>query len=88
MKNRRYILMAAAALVAVLSAGCVKEHQCECTDSDAMNPEHQTILTVDAGMKCESITEMGKEVKVVENNRHTLHRVGMRKVTCRDYGRN
>ena len=88
MKNRRYILMAAAALVAVLSAGCVKEHQCECTDSDAMNPEHQTILTVEAGMKCASITEMSKEVKVVASSRRTLRRVGMRKVTCRDYGRN
>ena len=88
MKKGRYIFLAATLLSAAVLTGCAKEHQCECLDNDAMNEEHQTILTVDANMKCESITEMGKEHKVVVNNQHTLQRDGLRKVTCRDYGRN
>lgn len=87
MKSKRHILLTAAVLAAAVLAGCAKEHQCECTDLEPLNPEHQTIVTVDSQMKCESITEMGKEEKVVVDNRHTLRRVGMREVSCRDYGR-
>lgn len=66
-------------------AGCAKEHQCKCEATESSSSE-QRILTVDGQMKCESITEMGFEVKyVTEGGEHSVRRVDMQKVSCRNY---
>ncbi len=83
MKKRIFCLMAAVAALAV--AGCAKEHQCKCEATETADTE-QRILTVDGQMKCESITELGFEEKyVAEDGTHSLRRVQMQKVSCRNY---
>ncbi len=84
MKNK--ILLPALLLGALIATGCTKDHQCECSDP-TVSTLLKTIIEVDEQMKCEDITEMGYEEKIVnENGEHALRRT-MHKVKCRDYGR-
>lgn len=83
--KKRTILLGLIAAVVLLVQGCAKEHQCKCTATDVQN-DLLKVLTVDKGMKCESVTEMGFEVKeVTTDGVHSLRRTEMHPVKCREY---
>ena len=85
MKKRIIPVVVMLATLAVVSCG--KERQCKCVYSDTTETtELLKLIVVDRQMRCEDITEMGYEVKVVTEDGQTLQRVEMHTVSCRDYG--
>ncbi len=78
-------LLPLAALVSLALCSCGKERQCKCMTTDVPDDGILKVLVVDHSLKCESITEMGFEQKVVTEDGQTLQRVDMHTVSCRDY---
>lgn len=78
-------LLPLAAIVLLTLCSCSKERQCKCVTTDVPDDGLLRILVVDHSLKCESITEMGFEQKVVTDDGQTLQRVDMHTVSCRDY---
>lgn len=85
MKNRKYLrLGAVATLMALAFVGCNKERNCECTIEDE-NYNYNPVMVVDHSMSCSDITEMALEEKyVTEDGTHSLRRIEVHKVSCRD----
>lgn len=79
------ILFTLAAAVLLTLCSCSKERQCKCVTTDVPDDGRLKIMVVDRGLKCESITEMGFEQKIVDENGQTLQRVDMHTVSCRDW---
>lgn len=79
------LLMLFTAAVLTLCASCSKERQCKCVTTDVPDDGLLKILVIDRQMKCDNITEMGFEQKVVDDNGQTLQRVDMHTVSCRDW---
>lgn len=79
--------LSAIALLAVV-ASCGKDHQCKCTYVDGQDAVNALdILVVDAGIRCEDITEFAyEEHTTTPDGVQTLHHVEVHKVICRDYG--
>ena len=81
---KKNILLPAVALLALLAVGCSKERNCECTVEDLVT-NYNPLMIVDNGMKCSDITEMAIEEKyVTEDGVHSLRRVEVHKVSCRE----
>lgn len=85
---KKILFIMAAAMV--MLAGCNKERQCKCTYNDVEDDNSLRFIYVDGGMKCESITELAEEKHITDSNStpptHSLTRVDIHKVTCREYG--
>lgn len=83
---KKKALYAVAALCMVLAA-CGKEHQCKCTTTDVPDDGLLKLMTIDGGMSCDDIHTMGYEVHVVDSTdgSHSLVRIEMHEVSCRDY---
>lgn len=83
------ILLIAAAAMLVLSA-CNKERQCKCAYTGVEDDNSLRFIYVDGSMKCESITEIAEEKHITDSTTtppsHSLSRVEMHKVSCREYG--
>lgn len=88
MKRRVWMLAGMVALMTVVAAGCSKEHQCKCVTTDVPDNGFVKLLTVGGGLDCESITELAVERPAVDSvtQAHTLERVEVHTVTCREYG--
>ncbi len=74
-----------AALMLLTLCSCSKERHCKCTTTDVPDDGLLKVMVIDRSLKCESITEMGFEQKIVDENGQTLQRVDMHTVSCRDY---
>ncbi len=85
------ILLIASAAVMILFASCNKERQCKCTYTELNGDNSLRFMYVDHGMKCENITEMSEEVHVTDSTTtppsHSLRRIEVHKVSCREYGK-
>lgn len=73
------------ALALLTLCSCSKERHCKCVTTDIPDDGILRVLVVDHSLKCESISEMGFEQKVVTDDGQTLQRVDMHTVSCRDY---
>ena len=84
MKRRVWMLVA----VCCLLTACSKEHQCKCVTTDVPDNGFVKLLTVGGGLDCESITEWAVEKPAVDSvtQAHTLERVDVHTVSCREYG--
>ena len=82
---RKITIIAGLLLLVLVATSCSKERQCKCVTTDVPDDGLLRILVVDHSLKCESITEMGFEQKVVTDDGQTLQRVDMHTVSCRDY---
>lgn len=82
------MVVAVAVVAAVVAVGCTKEHQCKCMTTDVEDDGFVKLLTVDGSLKCESITEMAEERPAVDSvsGNHTLERVKVHTLSCREYG--
>ena len=84
------ILMIVAAAMLLLTTACHKERQCKCAYTEVSNDNSLRFLYVDGGMKCENITEIAEEVHITDSTTtppsHSLRRIEVHKVACRDYG--
>ena len=78
-------IMPIAALALLLFSSCGKEHRCKCVTTDVEDDGLLKIMVVDRQMKCEDISEMGFEHKIVNENGQTLERTDMHTVSCREY---
>lgn len=85
---KKILLIAAAAML--MLASCNKERQCKCVYKDVEEDNSLRFIYVDGGMKCESITEMAEEKHITDSTStpptHSLIRVDIHKVSCREYG--
>lgn len=81
---KKVLTLTAVALL-MLCASCSKERQCKCVTTDVPDDGVLKILVVDRQMKCDNITEMGFEQKIVDDNGQTLQRIDMHTVSCRDW---
>lgn len=85
------ILLTAGAAALLLLASCNKERQCKCTYTEMDNDNSLRFMYVDYGMKCENITEMSEEIHITDSTTtppsHSLRRIEVHKVSCRDYGK-
>ncbi len=83
---KRCVWMLAA--VCCLLTACSKEHQCKCVTTDVPDNGFVKLLTVGGGLDCESITEWAVEKPAVDSvtQAHTLERVDVHTVSCREYG--
>ncbi len=85
------ILLTAGAAALLLFASCNKERQCKCTYTEMENDNSLRFMYVDYGMKCENITEMSEEIHITDSTTtppsHSLRRIEVHKVSCRDYGK-
>ena len=85
------ILLTAGAVALLLFASCNKERQCKCSYNDGNDDNSLRFMYVDHGMKCENITEMSEEVHITDSTTtpptHSLRRIEVHKVTCREYGK-
>ena len=83
------ILFIVAAAMVMLTA-CSKERQCKCSYTGEDDDNSLRFLYVDGSMKCESITEIAEEKHITDSTatppRHSLTRVEVHKVSCREYG--
>lgn len=85
------ILLTAGVAALLLLASCSKERQCKCTYTEVENDNSLRFMYVDYGMKCENITEMSEEIHITDSTTtppsHSLRRIEVHKVSCRDYGK-
>jgi len=87
MKKKILSVVVVLATLTLVLVSCGKDRQCKCVYTDTTeSAELLKLIVVDNQMKCEDITEMGYEEKVVTEDGQTLHRTGMHTVSCRDYG--
>jgi hypothetical protein len=86
---RLQVIMIIAAAMVMLVA-CNKERQCKCVYTDVEEDNTLRFIYVDGGMKCESITELAVEKHITDSTStpptHSLTRVDIHKVSCREYG--
>ena len=76
-----------AILALIVLTSCGKQRQCKCVTTDIPDNGLLKVLVVDNQIKCEDITEMGFEQKIVDSvtGQQTLSRYEMHTVSCRDY---
>ena len=73
-------------ILAILTlVSCGKQRQCKGVTTDVTDDGLLKVLVVDHQIKCEDITEMGFEIKTVNDDGQTLERTEMHTVSCRDY---
>ena len=60
MRNMKKLMVVCAVLVALLAASCGKERACRCMPKHDSNAE-RTMVYMDNGMNCRSITRLGFE---------------------------
>ncbi len=83
MKKR--IFLPVLALLALTAVSCGKERHCKCFNDNEGENQYLQVMVVDRAMKCEDITEMAFEEKyVTEDGTHSLHRIEVHNVTCRE----
>ena len=86
---KKIMIIAAAAMLTL--AACNKERQCKCVYKDVEEDNSLRLIYVDGGLKCESITELAEEEHIIDSTstppRHSLRRVEIHKVSCREYGK-
>lgn len=86
---KKILLIVSAAMLMLVS--CNKERQYKCVYNDVEEDNTLRFIYVDGGMKCESITELAEEKHITDSNStpptHSLTRVDIHKVSCREYGR-
>lgn len=81
---KKSLILPTLALLALLAAGCGKQHNCECIVED-VEVIHNPVMVVDNGMKCSDITEMAIEEKyVTDDGTHSLQRTEVHKVSCHE----
>lgn len=74
-----------AIVVLLVLTSCSKQRQCKCVTTDIPDDGLLKVMVVDNQIKCEDITEMGFEIKTVNEDGQTLERTEMHTVSCRDY---